>query len=180
MSGKGIVYTARGESLNLDMLIEQAKRPIGLKEAASEITKREVPKRTPINVRAFAPKAGDAKVPEVPKEIQDELAKAKQQSAKPMKSAYRRADGGAAQSVADLTGVRISEPKHVKPVQDGEEGVDPKTYAEQVALGQILNELEVSNPNAKKAADVQERQKSVKKASKSKPSKDDDLSDLED
>lgn len=139
---QGIITTARGNSLNLDMLIEQAKRPLGMKESKSEIKKTPVPKRRPVNVRGFVPAQGEAEIPEVPEDIKEELAK---REAAKVKSSYRRADGGKAQSMADLTGIRLDKPKYLK--KEDLEGKKPTEQAEET-LNDILGDLNASHSNA--------------------------------
>lgn len=184
MSGQGMVTTARGEILNLDNLIEQSKRPIGVKDRASEKEKRVVPKKRNLNIRAFAPSHGEANVPEVPEEVQEELRKkAEAQAArtgKPIPSAFRRHEDGQAQSMADLTGIRVDEPRYLK--KDDLEGKSTDEVKNEV-LGEILTGLEEGNPNAEKAAkEAEERkgqQKRTTRKSSSKKDDEDDYSDLD-
>jgi len=155
----GQVTTARGDILNLDLLIEQSKRPIGYKEPKSEVAPRpSMKKRVPINVRGFSPSTDGMKVPEMPAEIRANLPA----TAKPATpSAFRRADDKTAQSLADLTGVRVDKPKHVRVAAEGEPGMAPADYAQSVALSDIMGGLQAVQPQAVKAAeDISRKAKS--------------------
>lgn len=183
MSGQGMVTTARGEILNLDNLIEQAKRPIGVKDQASEKQKRVVPQKRNLNVRAFAPTLGETEVPEVPEEVQEALRKKNEaedsHSTKSIPSSFRRHEDGRAQSIADLTGIRIEEVKHLKPKDMAGKS---KEEVKNEVLGEILTGLEKDNPNAEKAAkDAEEQQKKTKRTARKSAKQDaDDVSDMDD
>ncbi len=102
---RGYVTTARGEQLNLDQLIIDSKRPPGLKEQATEVKKRKIPKRKPLNVRGFKPAAGEAKAQEMPEEMRQVVRKTQKKPEKPRKVAFK--EGGTAETYADLVGVRV-------------------------------------------------------------------------
>ena len=146
MAGKGIITTARGESLNLDDLIAKSKRPIGVQEQNSTIKKKPDPtKRKPLNVRGFVPAQGEAKTPKVAEEglRLDPPAKA------PV-SAFKK--GEEAKSVADMTGIRVEKKATTKKPDV------PAAEAASEALGDILGSLEESVPNAVNAADEAEEE----------------------
>ncbi len=110
---KGWVTTARGESLNIDQLITNAKRPPGLKEENTEIKKRKIVKRRAINVRGFKPGVGEAEPPEMSAEMKEQMeARNKRVPAPVQKVAYR--EGGVAESYADLTGVKLKVTEEAK------------------------------------------------------------------
>ena len=102
---KGWVTTARGESLNLDQLITDSKRKLDAKDENTEVKKRVIKKRKPLNVRGFKPGAGEAPAPEMPEQMREKVAKRSRKSPPPRKVAFR--DGGVAESYADLTGVKL-------------------------------------------------------------------------
>ena len=102
---KGWVTTARGESLNLDQLITDSKRPLDAKDEKTEVKKRVIKKRKPLNVRGFRPGAGEAAVPDMPKEMKERVAKKTRKVAPPRKVAFK--EGGVAENYADLTGVKV-------------------------------------------------------------------------
>lgn len=142
MSGRGWVTTARGDGLNIDDLIAKSKRPIGTTEEKSTIKKQKVPGKTPINVRGFQPAQGEAKPQEV-----TEAAPAKATPAH--KAAFK--DGKEASSQADLTGIKVKKRASTKkPTGTAEEAASD-------ALGDIVSDLEASNPNAMKAAEQEEK-----------------------
>ena len=101
---KGWVTTARGEQLNLDQLIIESKRPFDAKDEKTEVKRRVIKKRKPLNVRGYKPATGEAKVPEMPVEIAEIVTK-KEKTEAPRKVAYR--DGGVAETYSDLTGVKV-------------------------------------------------------------------------
>ena len=152
MSGKGWVTTARGEGLNIDDLIAKSKRPIGTKEAKSEIKKRKVPGRKPLNVRGFQPAQGEAKphgeptpaaeTPETPAPV----------------AAFN--DGEEAASTADITGIKVKKRASTK---------KPNVPAEEAAgeaLGDIMSGLEAGSPNAVTAAEQEEKKPTRRRTTK--------------
>lgn len=103
---KGWVTTARGEALNLDQLIMDAKKPLGQKEQNSEIKKRVIPQgRRQLNVRGYKP-AGGVEIPEIPEEMKAQIEQRTQKKdTPPRKVAYQ--EGGVAKTHADLTGIKL-------------------------------------------------------------------------
>jgi hypothetical protein len=158
MTGKGWVTTARGEALNMDELIMQAERPIGFKDAKSEVKPKVLPKRVPINVRGYAPEQGEARVPEMPQEVSNALDA--RQSKTPRRVTIMP---GKAESMADLTRIRIDKPKFTKEVPKG--GAEA---ASEAVLDNILGDLSQDTPKFQKAAEDEEKapKKAKKKASK--------------
>ena len=133
----GFVTTARGDNLNLDELIARAKRPIGLKDAAST---RATPNYTPSQtntprIRGFVPAAGSPRdgdphfdetfVPSVPKDD-------------PIVSSF--ATDGVAGSMADLTGVRVSKTSRVAKIKAPENAAVEEDTDE--SLGDLMIKLE--------------------------------------
>ena len=147
---KGWVTTARGEQLNLDQLILDSKRPLNApKEQKSEVKKRVIPKRRPINVRGYKPDGGQAKVPEMPEEMKARMAQridAKKASTQERKVAYR--DGGVAETYADLTGVKLKpteaavERAKARMTKSMDEVPEQAAEPKDEALEEILEELE--------------------------------------
>ncbi len=169
---KGWVTTARGESLNLDQLITDAKRPPGLKDENTEIKKRKIAKPRQLNVRRFKPGAGTAKVPEVPDEMKEQLeARTRKVSQQPRKVAYR--EGGVAETYADLTGVKLKKTEQaiarrkarMAKEQDKQPDEQQAAPDDNDALNEIMEELgahdEGVEPEVKKPAP---RRRSRKKA----------------
>lgn len=147
--GKGWVTTARGESLNLDQLITDAKRPIDAKDEHTEIKKRVIPKRKPLNVRGFRPGAGEASAPDVPEEMRVRIAKKTRKPTPPRKVAYR--EGGVAENYADLTGVKL---KPTEGAVQRRKAMLAKANDEPVVeskdeLGEIMDELDTSEKPVK-------------------------------
>lgn len=131
----GIVSTARGEVLNLDDLIAKAKRPVGLKEAASTRAKPNYSpeaSNTP-RVRGFVPAAGSRReedpgidetfVPSTPK-------------AGPVIS--RVTPEGGNPTLADLTGVTVSKSARLKAKAEAPTEAPVESDDE---LGSLLSEL---------------------------------------
>lgn len=155
MSGKGWVTTARGEALNMDELIMKADRPIGFKDAKSEV-KPKVPlsKRIPINVRGYTPAKGEATVPEMPEAVANVLEA--RQGKEPRRVVIRP---GKAETMADLTRIKISKPKFIK--EAPENGAQA---ASEAVLDNILGDLGQDTPKAIKTSE--EGEKASKKVSK--------------
>jgi hypothetical protein len=134
--GPGHVITGSGELLNMDELIAKASRPIkGKHDQKDKIIKREPP-RVPLNVRGFRPDgAGMVRVisgkdaPQPTAQAEPVAPKAKEELAPP--SSYA---GGEARSLADLTGVKLDEPRRLK-----SKPKDAKAESAKV-LGEILNQ----------------------------------------
>lgn len=166
----GHVITARGEALNLDQLIESAKRPLNHKEAKSEIGVRPTPNtRRSLNVRAFVPPQGRSKAPVAP------VVEAPVEPEVPaIPSRFRRAEDGEAQTLADLTGIRVDTPKTLRVAKEGEQGMDRKELAEGALLNNILGQLNRQNPGAAQEAErVAREDAKLQKAKKAKKVDDD-------
>jgi len=168
----GHVITARGEALNLDHLIETAKRPLNYKEAKTEIGIRPAPSANrSLNVRAFVPPQGRSKAPVMTQANTPIEAAAE---ALPIPSRFRRAEDGEAQTLADLTGIRVDTPKTLRPAKDGEQGVDRKELAEGALLNNILGQLNQQHPGAAQEAErVAREDAKLQKAKKAKKVDDD-------
>ena len=140
----GIVTTARGGALNLDDLIQKAKRPIGMVE---EKTTRANPNYTAsVNntpqVRGFVPTAGSAVLEEVLVE-QSDTPKAK-------RTAKKKA--GEAETLADLTSVTVKHNERTRKVAaEAVWETTEKTVEEDTVLGDILDELDKPAKKAKKS-----------------------------
>lgn len=141
---RGWITTARGEQLNIDDLIDKSRRPPNLKDEKSEIKKKVVARKTPINVRGYKPAQGEAPVPELPEGViqqVDEKQKALFGKKKPV-SAYR--EGQEAEKLSDLTGVMVKPTEAAverrKAQIASERGEAPEGGNE--ALNEILEELE--------------------------------------
>ncbi len=161
MTGKGWVTTARGQTLNMDDLKMQAERPIGFKDAKSEVKpKTPLSKRLPVNIRGYTPAPGESKVPEMPQEVVNVL------EARQDKEASRVAvRPGKAETMADVTRVKVNRPKFIK--EAPENGAE--AAAEDV-LANIMDDLTQDAPKVIKAAEADERasKKVSKKVSKKK------------
>ena len=145
MTGKGWVTSARGQEINMDDLKMQAERPIGFKEAKSEVKpKAPLSKRTPVNIRGFVPAPGEAKVPEMPPEISGmlEIRKDRKIPVRPSK----------VQSMADITRIKVSDAKFIK----GKSENGARAASEDV-LSNIMGDLNQDAPILVKAAEDDER-----------------------
>ena len=162
----GHVITGRGEELNMDQLIQSAKRPFNKKAEKAEIGKRPtVVERRQVNVRAYVPAAGSTPVPQVPEEIKAELNPTREEI--PIPSSY--AEEGEAASLADLTGIRITKLKHARVAAEGEVGMDPKSFAESQALGEIMRDLNSVAPAvAKESERISREEAKIAKMKKNK------------
>ena len=162
---QGYVTTARGESLNMDALKDSANLPLALaKQTKTEVPKRDYRARKPINVRGFQPGAGDHKVPEMPEAVANTVAKLNPDEM-PVKAAY--SETGEAQSLADVTGVRVKPTKAAVERAKVRAGTDtaPEEVASEV-LAEVLGDLEAANPNAQAAADAEATPKKTRSRSK--------------
>lgn len=135
---RGYVTTARGEVINMDALKESATSPL-VKQPKSEIQKKKVSRRRPLNIRGYKPTAGSATVPEMPDEVREALAhkEGKKPERKATPSSF--SESGKVESMADITGLKIKEPKHLK------EKPKDAAQASSEALGEILTELQGGN-----------------------------------
>jgi hypothetical protein len=167
----GHVITARGEALNLDQLIESAKRPLNHKEAKSEIGVRPTPSaRRSLNVRAYVPPQGQSKAPVAP------VVEAPVEPEAPATpSRFRRAEDGEAQTLADLTGIRVDKATTLRVAKEGEQGVDRKELAEGALLNNILGRLNQQNPGAAQEAERVEREETKLSRAKKAKKVDDDV-----
>ena len=155
---QGWVTTARGEALNLDALKDSANLPLAkAKQTKTTVPKRDYNTRKPINVRGYQPGAGEHKMQEMSEEVAETVAKLNPDE-QPVKSAY--AEDGEAKSLADVTGVKVRKTEGA--VQRAQERANddiaptPEQAANE-ALGDILGDLEASNPNAIEAAEAEEK-----------------------
>ena len=148
---QGHVMTARGEVLNLDGLIAKANAKM-VKMPASEIKKKKISKRKPLNVRGYAPVSGEAKVPQMPENVRQEIENREQhriaavraQQHKEMASSYNTE--GTAVSMSDITGLKmkITEAAVLRQKSRSQAGiVAPEASSE--ALNEILHELSSDN-----------------------------------
>lgn len=156
---QGFVTTARGDILNMDQLKTQATMPIAdKKQPGREVKKQTVSKRQPLNVRGYLPQQGEAKAPEISKEILAAMNKNKPvQSSKTIRASFT--DTGEATSLADVTGIKVNKPSQatkekVKAAMESEQR--PSSVSED-ALGDILSELKQSNPQATSADNEEEK-----------------------
>ena len=69
---QGHVMTARGDVLNIDELQAKANAKM-VKMPASEVKKKKITKRKPLNVRGYSPVSGEAKVPQMPENVKQEI-----------------------------------------------------------------------------------------------------------
>ena len=148
---QGHVMTARGEVLNLDALIAKANAKM-VKMPGSEIKKKKISKRKPLNVRGYSPVSGEAKVPQMPENVRHEIenrerqrvAAARAQQHKEMASSYN--NEGTAVSIADVTGLKmkVTEAAVLRQKARKQAGVvAPEASGE--ALNEILQELSSDN-----------------------------------
>lgn len=128
--------------MNLDQLITDSKRPLDAKDEKTEVKRRVIKKRKPLNVRGFKPGAGESQAPPMPEEMKEKVAKRTRKLTPPRKVAYK--DGGVAESYADLTGVKVVPTEAAlqrrKAMLDKAEGKVPGEETDE--LGEILEELE--------------------------------------
>lgn len=160
MTGKGWVTTARGQALNMDDLKMQAERPIGFKDAKSEVKPKKLPKRIPINVRGFLPAQGEAKVPEMPEKVAGVI-----EARKGKKTARVSVRPAQAESLADITRIKVDKAKFIK-----EAPKDGARAASEDVLANIMDDLNQDAPKLQKAAETEESvsKKAPKKTSKKK------------
>lgn len=148
---QGHVMTARGEVLNLDELIAKANAKM-VKMPASEVKKKKISKRKPLNVRGYAPVSGEAKVPQMPENVKQEIenrerhrvAAVRAQQHREMASSFN--DAGTAESMADITGLKmeVTQAAVLREKTRRESGiVAPEASSE--ALNEILSELASDN-----------------------------------
>lgn len=153
-SPMGSITTARGEQLDLDALKAQATLPlVKAKQTKTQVKRKVFSKRKPLNVRGFQPAQGEHISHQEPvKIVPDEI---------PQKSSF--SNTGEAKTSADITGVKvkitegaIARAKARAGIVDDAAAVQAESASEQ-ALGEILGGLETANPNAKSAADAEEK-----------------------
>ena len=148
---QGHVMTARGDVLNLDELKAKANAKM-VKMPGSEIKKKKISKRKPLNVRGYAPVSGEAKVPQMPENVRQEIenrerqrvAAVRAQQHKEMASSYN--DDGTVASMADITGLKmeVTEAAVFREKARKQAGVvAPEASSE--ALNEILHELNSDN-----------------------------------
>ena len=130
----GIVTTARGASLNLDELIQQANRPIGTKDAASTRANKNFHNAKPntTKLRGFTPSSGSA-VPQVTKET----------TVEETPSSSGKVKNNKPQTLADQTRVTVKKKASSKAVIP-DDAVTSKEEDE--VLGDILGELDKPTP----------------------------------
>lgn len=162
---QGFVTTARGEILNMDQLKTQATMPIAeKKQPGREIKRKAEPKRKPLNVRGYLPQVGEAKAPELSDEVRTAMESKK---VKPTSSTIRAsfADDGEAKSLADVTGIKVDKPSAAtkQKVKAALENEKRPAEAASETLGDILSELEETNPKAVEAADEEEKVDTVRR-----------------
>lgn len=159
---QGWVTTARGAALNLDALKDAANLPLAqAKQTKTEVPKRDYRARKPINVRGFQPGAGEHKVPVMPEDVADTVARLNPEEM-PVKAAY--SETGEATSQADVTGIKVKPTKTAVERAKVRAGADtaPEEAASEV-LAEVLGELEASNPNAQTAAEAEAKTAAPKK-----------------
>ena len=162
---QGYVTTARGESLNMDALKDAANLPLALaKQTKTEVPKRDYRARKPINVRGFQPGAGEHKVPEMPEEVANTVARLNP-GEMPIKTSYT--EDGEAKTLADVTGVKVKPTAAAVERAKVRAGTDtaPEEAASEL-MGDILGDLEKANPNAQSAADAEATPKKTRSRSK--------------
>lgn len=151
---QGHVTTARGEVLNIDELKARAQAKM-VKMPASEIKKKKISKRKPLNVRGYTPISGDAKVPQMPENVKQEIenrerqrvAAVRAQQHKEMASSFN--SEGQAKSLADITGLKLEVTKEAVAREKSRRQtgvVAPEASSE--ALDEILQELSEENPHS--------------------------------
>jgi len=147
---QGHIMTARGDVLNLDELKARANAKL-VKMPASEVKKKRISKRKPLNVRGYAPVSGEARVPQMPENVRQEIenreaqrvAAVRTKQHREMASSYR---DGNAESMADITGLKMEVTKEaiLREKTRREVGiVAPEASSE--ALNEILQELASDN-----------------------------------
>lgn len=119
------VKTARGETIDIDELIDSASRPI-VKQANSTIAPKVEPKKKALNMRGHRPTPVAAPPAQAPAQ--------KAQVAKAPAASF---SGGTATSLADLTGVKIDKQKYTKGKGKGEVNPDD-------TLNEILSDLKAT------------------------------------
>jgi hypothetical protein len=148
---QGHVMTARGEVLNLDGLIAKANAKM-VKMPASEIKKKKISKRKPLNVRGYSPVSGEAKVPQMPVNVRQEIDNRERQRIETVRAQQHREmassynDKGTAVSMADVTGLKmeVTEAAIFREKARKQAGiVAPEASSE--ALSEILQELASDN-----------------------------------
>ncbi len=138
---RGIIATARGMSLNIDELIQQAQRPIGTVDAAST---REKPNYTPAvsntpKVRGFVPGRGTAPAPAHGPEFEgddmDATVKQKLTKAKPQ-------GAGGKKALAEMTGVTVKETPRIRAAIEAATAQPSVAAEEDEVLGSIISEMD--------------------------------------
>jgi hypothetical protein len=172
---QGYVTTARGEVINIDELKRSASKALNpVVQPGSEIKRKTVSKRKPLNMRGHVPAQGKAAAPKVPESLArkaDEHTNIPNPAIdnRPVKSGY--AEDGEARTLADLTGVKVDQREYVKrkggQVQRGP--VDQLEQQANEALGDILQDLAEANPNREVMEEVERREAAaVTKATRKK------------
>lgn len=99
MADPGIVTTARGGKLNMHELRMRAKRPMSMGDQKDKVQPRREPVRQ-LNIIGFMPSMAGVTRPNQPQNIPAEIITEMSEDENP--------------SIADLTGIIIDTPKHLK------------------------------------------------------------------
>lgn len=142
--------TARGDVIDMDEMKANAQRALHpVVQPGSTIEKKVVSKRPPLNMRGHMTAQGKA-APTVPEGT--ETAKVDPErinpEAIPPKTSFT--EDGEARSLADMTGIKVNQKEYVERMGGKVQRGDVQELENQAteALGDILNDLADSNPNA--------------------------------
>lgn len=169
---QGWVTTARGEALDLDGLINKANLPlVKEKQTKTQVTRRTVSKRKPLNIRGHQPAQGQHKMAEMPEQVAEIVEYRKDSEGREVyagttlpKSSY--AETGEAHTAAEMTGMKVkpTEGAIERAKERASGGAPGPVEVANEALGEILGDLEESNPNAASAAAKDDEESSDKPA----------------
>ena len=156
----GIYTTARGQVINMDELMDKANLPLIQKKQTKTTVKKRYDEPKPINVRGFQPQPGAAKTQDVPDDVAKAAAGNIRIDPAEQPIVTSTTESGKAETLADVTGLKVKPSDGAVERAKARAAIIPGGVpAEEVAskaLNEILSDLEVSNPNAIAAADVED------------------------
>lgn len=138
MADPGIVTTARGGKLNMHELRMKAKRPMSMGDQKDKVPARHEPVRQ-LNINGFMPSMAGVVRPNQPQNIPTETVDEMPEDENP--------------SIADLTGIIIDTPKHLK------EKPENAANAANDALKGIIQDLEQYRDRPRDEATTKRRAK---------------------
>ena len=169
---QGHVTSARGESLNMDELKMKAKLPLALaKQKAqgnTEVKKKVVP-RKPLNVRGHMPAQGEHKMADMPEEVKETIQYIEDSAGEgtgrtvahdTIPPVAATAEGGTAENLADVTGVKVKASPEAIERQKARMGIEDEAPAEAAsneALSEIMDDLKGGTETAAEAETEEEK-----------------------